>query len=119
MNGYASIDISYESIERAERRKRRLALIAAGAFIPAMLGLVINSYLFLLFSHQKSPSNGQNAILVSILFIPCFILLAVAFQRYILLRKYNKKTNEIAALEEAIYTEVLKGNLDVLGKIDP
>ena len=119
MNSNDSIDIAYGLIERAERQRRRLALIAASAFIPAILGLVVDSYLFVLFSHQKSPLDGKNTFFVLILFIICLFLITVAVHRLLLLRKYNKKINEIAVLEEAIYSEVLKGSSDVLGKIDP
>ena len=57
MNSYASIDVSYELIERIERQRKHLALVVTGAFIPAFLGLMVNAYLFLLYTHQKSPEH--------------------------------------------------------------
>jgi hypothetical protein len=44
---------------------------------------------------------------------------AFVAKKYILLRKYNERIKAIAALEDAIYNEVLKGQSELLGKIDP
>lgn len=119
MNSYASIDVSYELIERIERQRKHLALVVTGAFIPAFLGLMVNAYLFLLYTHQKSPEKGQSIFFVLILSALCLLMAAFVAKKYILLKKYNERVKAIAALEDAIYNEVLKGQTELLGKIDP
>ena len=112
MDDHASIDASYMVIERIERQKRRLTMIVMGFSLPAMLGLLANSFLFMVYFHQKSASNSIDVLLLLIIFFICIALLGLAVRRFILLKRLNKKLDQIRQLENTIYKEVLQFRME-------
>jgi len=112
MDDHASIDASYMVIERIERQKRRLTMIVMGFSLPAMLGLLANSFLFMLHTHQKSASNSINIFLILIISFLCVALLILAVRKIIILKKLNKKLDHIRKLENTIYKEVLQFRME-------
>jgi len=107
MEYYASIDASYEVIERAERQRKRLIMFVLGISIPAILGLLINSFFIMVYSHQKGVSNN-NLLLMATIIIICIILLGLAIWKISKFLKINKQIRQINKLEETLYNEVLK-----------
>ena len=112
MEHNASIDAAYEVVERIERQKRRLTLTVMAISIPALLGLVANTFALVMFSHRKGTLINSNIILIGIIFLICMILLGLAIRKFIILRKFKQRLNHIGELEETIYNEVLKPHLD-------
>jgi O-antigen/teichoic acid export membrane protein len=112
MEDHASIDASYLVIERIERQKRRLIMIVLGFSLPAMLGLLANSFFFMVYTHQKSASSGINILPVLIIFFICIVLLGLAARKIIILKKLNKKLDQIRELEDIIYKEVLQSRIE-------
>lgn len=108
MEHNASIDAAYEVVERIERQKRRLTLTVMAISIPALLGLVANTFAFVAFSHQKGMLVNSNIISIGIIFLICVILLGLAIKKFIILRKFKQGINQIGELEETIYNEVLR-----------
>lgn len=112
MEHKASIDVAYEVVERIERQKRRLTLTVVGISISTLLGLVANTFAFMVLSHQKGPLDNSNIILIVTIFLLCMILLGLAIRKFIILKKIKQRLNRIGELEETIYNEVLKLHLD-------
>jgi len=99
-------------VERIERQKKRLTLIVMGISISALLGLVADTFAYMLFSHQKGVLYDTNIILIGLGFMVCVTLLGLAIKKIMTLKKFNQKLNHIGELEETIYYEVLKPHLD-------
>ncbi len=112
MEHNASIDAVYDVVERIERQKKRLTLTVIVISIPALLGLVANTFAAVVLSHRKGESIESNIILIGIIFLICIILLGLAIKKIILLRKFKQRLNHIGELEETIYNEVLKLHVD-------
>jgi ABC-type enterobactin transport system permease subunit len=112
MKHNASIDAAYEVVEQIERQKRRLTLTVIGISISALLGLVVNAFAVMVFTHQKGPSDNNNIILIGTIFLICLILLGLAIKKLIILNKFKQRLNPIGELEETIYNEVLKLHLE-------
>lgn len=112
MEYHASIDASYDVIERVERKRRRLAMVVLGISIPALLGLITNFFFFMVYSHQKSVSNYDPLPMASVVFVICIVLFGLAIRKFLLFKKINKKLNEVGELEETIYNEVLNHQVD-------
>jgi hypothetical protein len=112
MEHNASIDAAYEVVERIERQKRRLTLIVMAISIPALLGLVANTFTVVALSHQKGVFVNSNIILIGTIFLICAILLGLAIKKFIILRKFKRSINQIGELEETIYNEVLRPHRD-------
>jgi len=107
-----SIDAAYEVVERIEQQKRRLNRNLVGISILASLGLMVNTFVFMIFSNQKGAFNNTVIILIAFMFLLCMVLLGLVIRKYILLKKFKHRLNHISELEEAIYDEVLKLHLD-------
>ena len=101
MEHNASIDAAYEVVERIERQKRRLTLTVMAISIPALLGLVANTFALVMFSHRKGTLINSNIILIGIIFLTCMILLGLAIRKFIILRKFKQRLNHIGELEES------------------
>jgi hypothetical protein len=112
MEHNASIDAVYDVVERIERQKKRLTLTVIAISIPALLGLVANTFAAVVLSHRKGESIESDTILIGIIFLICIILLGLAIKKIILLRKFKQRLNNIGELEETIYNEVLKLHVD-------
>ena len=82
------------------------------ASILASLGLMVNTFVFMIFSNQKGAFNNTVIILIAFMFLLCMVLLGLVIRKYILLKKFKHRLNHISELEEAIYDEVLKLHLD-------
>ena len=112
MEHNASIDAVYEMVERVEQQKKRLTRNVMGISISALLGLVVNAFFFMVFSHQKGALNDTTIILIGTIFLVCLVLLGLAIRKYILLKRFKQRLSHIGELEETIYNEVLKLHLD-------
>lgn len=112
MEHNASIDAAYDVVERIERQKRRLTLIVMAISIPALLGLVGNTFAFVALSHQKGVFVNNNIILIGAIFLICAILLGLAIKKFIMLQKFKRSINQIGELEDTIYNEVLRPQRD-------
>lgn len=108
MEHNASIDAVYEVVERIERQKKQLTLTVMVISIPALLGLIVNTFAVVVLSHQKGELINSNIILIGIIFLACMILLGLAIKKFILIREFKQRLNHISELEETIYNEVLK-----------
>ncbi len=108
MEQNASIDAVYNAVERIEQQKKRLTRNVMGISISALLGLVVNAFFFMIFSHQKGALNNANIILIVGIFLICMLLLGLAIKKYILLKKFKQRLNRVVELEETIYNEVLR-----------
>jgi Kef-type K+ transport system membrane component KefB len=106
-----SIDAAYEVVERIEQQKRRLNRNLVGTSILASLGLMVNTFVFMIFSNQKGAFDNTIIILFIFTFLICMVLLGLAIRKYILLKKFKHRLNHISELEETIYDEVLKLHL--------
>ncbi len=104
----ASIDAAYEVVERVERQRKRLTLIVIGISISSLLGLAINAFAFMVYSHQKGALDNIYILQVAILSLICLVLAGLAIRKFVALRRLNEKLKHIGELEETIYNEVLK-----------
>ena len=112
MEHNASIDAVYDVVERIELQKKRLNRNLMALSISALLGLVVNAFVFMIFSHQKGVSNNITIILITVIFLICMVLLGLAIRKFILLKKFKQRLNHFGELEETIYEEVLKVHPD-------
>jgi xanthine/uracil permease len=108
MEHNASIDAVYDVVERIEQQKKRLTRSLMALSITALLGLVVNTFVFMIFSHQKGALNPINIILIMVIFLICMVLLGLAIRKFILLKKFKQRLNHFGELEETICDEVLK-----------
>jgi xanthine/uracil permease len=112
MEHNASIDAVYDVVERIEQQKKRLTRSLMALSITALLGLVVNTFVFMIFSHQKGALNNINIILIMFIFLICMVLLGLAIRKFILLKKFKQRLNHFGELEETIYDEVLMRHPD-------
>ena len=111
MEHNASIDAVYAVVERIEQQKKLLTRSLMALSISALLGLVVNTFVFMIFSHQKGALNNITIILIMVIFLICMALLGLAIRKFILLKKFKQRLNHFGELEETIYDEVLKLHL--------
>lgn len=111
MEHNVSIDDAYKVVERMEQQKKRLARTVMVISISALLGLVANTFVFMIFSHQKGPLNIINIISIGVIFLICMVLMGLAIRKFVLLKKFKQRLNHIGELEETIYNEVLKSSI--------
>ncbi len=104
-------DSVYQVIEQAEQRKRRLMFIVISCLLISLPGLVVNAFLIIASSHQKSGISDVNVYLLWALMAIFAILMVIGLNRLILLRNLEHKFDRLELLEETIYNEVLKSNL--------
>jgi xanthine/uracil permease len=107
MEHNASIDAVYDVVERIERQKKRLTRSLMALSITALLGLVVNTFVFMIFSHQKGALNNITIILIMVIFLICMALLGLAIRKFILLKKFKQRLNHFGEFEETICHEVL------------
>jgi xanthine/uracil permease len=112
MEHNASIDAVYNVVERIEQQKKRLTRNLMALSISALLGLVVNTFVFMILSHQKGALNNTTIILIAVVFLICMVLLGLAIRKFILLKKFKHWLDHFGELEETIYDEVLKHHLD-------
>jgi len=112
MEHNASIDAVYDVVERIEQQKKRLTRNLTALSISALLGLVTNTFVFMILSHQKGALNNITIILIAVIFLICLILSGLAIRKFILLKEFKKRLNHFGELEETIYEEVLKVHPD-------
>jgi hypothetical protein len=103
-------DSVYEAIERAEQRKRRLMFIIIGCLLISLPGLGVNAFMLVASAHQKGGASDVS--LLWALIAICAILMAIGLNRFILLRNLEHKLDQLELLEETIYNEVLKSQID-------
>ena len=103
----ASIDAVYDAVERIEQQRKRLARNLMALSISALLGLVVNTFVFMIFSHQKGSLNNMTIALIMLIFLVCMVLSGLAIRKFILLKKFEQRLNHFGELEETIYDEVL------------
>ena len=60
MEHNASIDAVYNVIERIEQQKKRLTRNLMALSISALLGLVVNTFVFMILSHQKGALDNTT-----------------------------------------------------------
>jgi hypothetical protein len=108
MENNTSIDAVYGAVERIEQQKKRLTRNLIVLSILALLGLVVNTFVFMMFSHQKGALDNTTIILFVVIFLICMVLSGLAIRKFILLRKFKQRLNHFGELEETIYSEVLK-----------
>ncbi len=112
MEHNASIDAVYNVVERIEQQKKRLTRNLMALSISALLGLVVNTFVFMILSHQKGALNNTTIILIVVVFLICMVLLGLARRKFISLKKIKQRLDHFGELEETIYDEVLKHHLD-------
>ncbi len=112
MTGSTLTEDAYTKIELIEQKKRHLSLIVLGCLLPGILGLGLNTFMFIAYSHQKGGLSENNILMISVLAMICIALLGIAINRFIILKKLGNKLSQIEAFEETIYNEVLKQHAD-------
>lgn len=112
MGDKTSTERAYEAIEQIELRKRKIFIIMIGLFIPVVLGLVLNTYLIMLYSHQKGESNGMNMILIAGIGLLIIIFLATSIKKFMQLTKFDSALDHIREFEDTIRDEVLLNQED-------
>lgn len=110
----ASIDAVYDMVERVERKKKRLSLLIIGISISSLLGVSVNAFAFMLFSHQKGALDTITGyiLLLAIIFIISITLALLAAKKFFALKRLNQNLGRIGELEETIYNEVLKSRME-------
>ena len=112
MEHNASIDAVYDVVTRFEQQKKRRTRNLLALSISALLGLVINAFFFMIFSHQKGALNNITIMLIMVIFLICLVLSGLAIRKFISLKKFRQRLNHFGELEETIYDEVLKHHPD-------
>jgi hypothetical protein len=105
-------DSVYQAIERAEQRKKRLMFIVLSCLLISVPGLGVNAFMIIASSHQKSGMLDSNVYLLWSLIAICTIVMIIGLNRFILLRNLEHKLDQLELLEETIYNEVLKSQID-------
>jgi hypothetical protein len=108
MTGSTLTEDAYKKIELIEQKKRHLSLIVLGCLLPGILGLGLNTFIVVAYSHQKGGLSENNILMIGALAMVCIALLGIAISRFVILKKLGNKLSQIEALEETIYSEVLK-----------
>jgi len=110
----ASIDAVYDMVERVEQKKKRLSLLIIGISISSLLGVSVNAFAFMLFSHQKGALDiiTGHILLLAIIFLISITLALLAVKKFFALKRLNQNLGRIGELEETIYNEVLKTRME-------
>jgi Co/Zn/Cd efflux system component len=112
MEHNASIDAVYDVVTRIEQQEKWLTRNLMALSISALLGLVVNAFVFMIFSHQKGALNNITIILIMVIFLIFMVISGLAIRKFILLKKFKQRLNHFGELEETIYDEVLRPHLD-------
>ncbi len=112
----ASIDTVYDLVERVEQKKKRLTLTVIGISITSLLGVSVDAFAFIVYSHQKGAVDiiSANIILLTVIFVISIILALMAARKFSVLKRLNKNLGSMEKLEDTIYNEVLKYRIDNL-----
>lgn len=112
----ASIDAVYDLVERVEQKKKKLTLTVVGISISSLIGVSVDAFAFMVYSHQKGTMDAitANILLLSVIFVISIILAFLAARKFFVLKRLNKNLGSIGELEDAIYNEVLKYRIDKL-----
>ena len=110
----ASIDAVYDVVERVEQRKKQLSILIIGISISSLLGVSVNAFAFMLFSHQKGALDIINGyiLLLAIILLISITLALLAAKKLFALKRLNQNLGRISELEETIYNEVLKSRME-------
>lgn len=108
-----SIDSIYDLVERVEQQKKRLILAVVAISLSSLLGVSVNAFAFMAYSHQKGPLDifNANILLLAIIFIISVLFAALAAKKFFALKRLNQKLVLVGELEETLYNEVLKPHI--------
>jgi hypothetical protein len=106
----------FEMIDRLECKKRWLNLMVWGGLIisPAVLGLDVLVYKIL--SHQKGNLTDITVIAIALIAVLCLILIVGSLKKYLALKRLRISLAELGSLEETIYQEVIKQDMQLPDK---
>jgi hypothetical protein len=106
----------FEMIDRLECKKRWLNLMVWGGLIisPAVLGLDVLVYKIL--SHQKGILTDITVIAIALIAVLCLILIVGSLKKYLALKRLRISLAELGSLEETIYQEVIKQDMQLPDK---
>ncbi len=114
MENKASIDAVYDLVERVEQKKNRLTLTIVAISLSSLLGVSVDAFAIMVYSHQKGAMDiiTANILLLVVIFIISIILAFYAARKLLVLKKLNRNLGSISELEDTIYNEVLKYRID-------
>ena len=112
MTNVTLTDNAYAIVERFDQKMGRLKRSIIGFFLPALLCSAMSGYAYLVYSHQKSGLSDTNIAAIALLALMGIILLGIAAKTFIIYNRLNNKVKKVEALEETIYREVLKYQID-------
>ncbi len=107
-------DRSYELVESIEKRRKLLIAVFMACFILAPVGIGIDAHLYNAASHEKGGLSGISTAIIAIVSVISGLLLIAGAKVYILTNDLKRKLSQMELLEETIYNEVLKQNLNQL-----
>ncbi|MBK7386762.1 MAG: hypothetical protein IPI63_08570 [Methanothrix sp.] len=112
MDNKASIDAIYDLVERAEQKKKRLTLTIIAVSISSLLGISIDAFALMAFLNRKGDMDAAIILLIVVISAISVILALQAGRRFLVLKRLNQNLGPIGELEETIYNEVLRHNID-------
>jgi len=104
-------DGSYELIERLERKKTWLTVIAALCLILAPIGFSMDVFAFMAIIHQKEGVSDVSLLMMAAITVFSSLLLIVGAREYRSVRILKKKLQQVDLFEETVYNEVLKSRM--------
>ncbi len=113
-NNSTLTDRSYELVESVERRRKLLNIVVIACFILAPAGIGIDAQFYNAEIHEKGGFSDISSAIIAIVSVISGLLLIAGVKIYLLTNDLKRKLSQLELLEETIYNEVIKQNLNQL-----
>lgn len=102
-------DVMYDLIEYMENQRKWMVLIVFACLVLAPAGLLLNGFVFLIFSLRfKFTLFSFRGIFFFLNILICVLLVYFGVKQAKFLRKWNKKLKKIKEFEKKVFEEVVE-----------